>query len=631
MRRRALLAGISMTAASATYGFPRGHVSSGTTPPSNLIPATINGVPQTNTLANLVAATPSGGTLAISAGTYTGTSYVTLPMTITGAGKGLTIISGIGVSPSGSKACLVATVNGVTVSNMSFQDFAISNGLGGNACAVRGDSAGIGVTMTNLSITRCQDGILTTSGDWTITGTDFSNDGNGNPGSGSTHEQYFGSDPGAHVIETNVISSCGPLATHAFKSRSGHMTLLDSTYTGNSTDPTFGVNAGAVIDVPECGALLATTCTFNMPAGSSNPQWLNYGVDSAGNSASGMTASFQNCVFNSGVAGVGGVFQAFRGGCTLDVTGSVYTNAVAPTFTGWASVIGTMTRATLAITSSPGTASTNSQTAISAIFIGDSITLAAPSGGADPVPTFASHMLAEAGITITGSNQGIGGFTSGGWLPSNPPYLANAKTAGAALSPPATYAFYMIGTNDSSYGISSVDYVANIVATANDLVAAGYTVVLNQLLYSIRDPTQQAFIATYAADFVNAANGTTILVGDTKNYAWSLANNNPTYFFDGTHPNPTGDAVMAANWALGFPARGNGATINFSYNGAPPDSVVAVWNPGGIHRLTRNFSASGGTGSVVALTPAAPGSYTVTLTGTGPNIGSSTSSTIVVS
>lgn len=478
MHRRLLLAGISLLAVNTALAFPRGHVSNGVAPPpDDLIHALINGSPVTDTLQNLVNATPTSGTLTLPAGFFSQTAGVPRAMTITGAGKGLTTLSGLsGVEPTGDKACLDFQANGITVSNMTIRDWFIPAGFGGNGAAIRGDGAGIGGTLTNLEITGNQDGILTTSGSWTITNCDFHDNGASDIGGASTHEQYFGADPAAHIVETNVTSACGPLATHAFKCRAGFATLLNSTYTGNSTDPTFGGNAGAVLDVPHCGAFLATTCTFNMPAGSVNPQWLNYGVDSTANSASGMTASFQNCIFNSGLAGQGGIFQAFQAGCTIDVTGSTYTGTTAPTFVGWASVIGTITPATTRNVTwvvSPTGDITNlapSGALTSVVWSGGTVTATAPALHGVPV-----GFMFE--VNVQDLSYGGGGFSGRFDAISTG---ANTFTYAVAVNPAVTPPFprYSIMTVNSTLGCSSADLTYSNTSTCSGTAANNTHIVL---------------------------------------------------------------------------------------------------------------------------------------------------------
>ena len=175
-----------------------------------------------------------------------------------------------------------------------------------------------------------------------MTGCNIHGNGNGNNG-GATHEQYFNGDVNGVLTQTNCIAACGDLATHALKTRFGTNTLSGCGWTSNASPTGAAANAGAIVDVPNCGRFSASVCTFNLLAGSPNHDLLSYGSDGAQNATKGMQVSLRSCVVKDGT-GTGGVFRAIQPNSMIDVTGMTYTGTAAPQFIGWASVTGTPTK-----------------------------------------------------------------------------------------------------------------------------------------------------------------------------------------------------------------------------------------------------------------------------------------------
>ena len=150
--RRMLLFGLS------TLLFPRrGVEAQPTAGPATIAGASINGVPHApDTLANLIAATPSGGTLVLPAGTWSGTAPIGTACTIKGAGMGQTIIDATGVSLTRGKGIFVPMVAGVAFADMTLKGAAVSDL---NGAGIREDRPGLGWTATNVEFTGNQDGI----------------------------------------------------------------------------------------------------------------------------------------------------------------------------------------------------------------------------------------------------------------------------------------------------------------------------------------------------------------------------------------------------------------------------------------------------------------------------------------
>ncbi len=333
------------TGITTTWTLPVAVVTPPPTPvvtPSNVTGATINGVVQTAApLSTLIAATPTGGTLVLPAGTINGTSTIPNACTINGAGMGNTIIDCTGISPTYSKAVLVPLVPGVTISNVTIKGANISTALGNNAAGVRESGVGDPFTLTNVELTGNQDGILTFADNITLTGGSTHNNG---AGDGYTHEMYINGDTTNTATLTNWNSTCGLLSTHALKTRAGTTIVSGGTFTG-SPDTT-GAVGGSVIDVPDAGLFTATGTTFVIASGAANLLFLGYGMESTKNAAIGITVTFNNCVFTDNT-GKGGYIQngTYNPTATIVFNNCTYTGTVAPTVSGFGTVTGVIAKA----------------------------------------------------------------------------------------------------------------------------------------------------------------------------------------------------------------------------------------------------------------------------------------------
>lgn len=311
---------------------------------STITGATIGGTAQApGTLATLIAGTAAGATLTLPAGTFVGTSTVPNACTITGAGMGKTIIDCTGMTPTYSKAILVPLVAGSTISNLTLQNASIAASQGNNAAGVRDNGAGIGFTLDTVEVTGCQDGLLTFAS--TITLSNGHTHDNG-AGDGLTHEIYLGGDVPNTCSLINWTSTCGLKSTHALKTRAGTTNVSGGTFTG-SPDTTGNVG-GSVIDVPDGGNFTATGATIVLAAGAANHNFLTYGAESATNAGIGSTVTLTNVVFTDNT-GSGGIVSngTYIPAAKLVLNGCTYTGATPPSITGFASVTGTITKATV--------------------------------------------------------------------------------------------------------------------------------------------------------------------------------------------------------------------------------------------------------------------------------------------
>jgi len=307
-----------------------------TSPPA---PSTATGTLALTGIATMAA----GSTIELPAGTVTATATLPVAGTINGAGMGKTIIDGTGpLTLSYGKALLVPLVPGTVIANVTLQNAACSDN---NGAGVRDAGDGMGGALYQVEITGCQDGMLTFASDWNLV--NCSVHGNGF-GDGLSHELYFSR--GASTVQNNTVAltntnaTCGPKSTHALKSRAGTTIVTGGVLTG-SADPTGNIG-GSVIDIPDCGIAVFSGTTATLAAGTANTVFVSYGSETGLNLPIGKSLTLLNFVAND-LNGKGGSFEAGPQaiGATLTLAGCTYTGPVAPTFTGWASVIGAFTKA----------------------------------------------------------------------------------------------------------------------------------------------------------------------------------------------------------------------------------------------------------------------------------------------
>lgn len=300
-----------------------------------------NSVLSAGTLAVLIAETKAGETLTLPAGTIVGTSEISTACTVSGAGMGKTIIDCTDLTPYSNKGVLVPNAVGVVITNLTIEGAAIPTSMGNNAAGVREMNVGFPFTLKAVEITKCQDGILAFADNNTFVG-GYTHD-NG-AGDGFTHEIYLNGTPTSVETITDWNSKCGLLSTHALKSRSGKTVVTGGTFTGSAD--TTGKVGGSVIDVPDAGIFEVKGSTLVVSAGAANTLFFGYGMESNKNAATGISATFTDCVFTD-LSGSGGQINngTYNPNAVLTLVGCTYTGTKAPQINGWGQVIGTLTKA----------------------------------------------------------------------------------------------------------------------------------------------------------------------------------------------------------------------------------------------------------------------------------------------
>jgi len=301
--------------------------------------ATIDGAAAPlGTLAELEAKVAAGSMLRLPRGRIIGTTGIATASTLIGAGMGKTIIDATGLVPYENKGVLVPLVSGVTISDLSIMGATIPeatepNTLGGNAAGVRDYSRGVGFKLSNVEISRCQDGILAFGSDIEIVGGYIHDNGTG---TGQTHNVYVGFWSGRNSFRlTNLLTkSCN--GGHEIKSRAAHTISFGCHHTTGGD--------GAAYDVPDGGQLAISDGSMTLPKGSVDPKFISYAMEANRNASVGNIVTVTNEIFHD-LTGTGGNIITHDPNAVLTLSGCTYTGPKPPNITGWGTVNGAITKA----------------------------------------------------------------------------------------------------------------------------------------------------------------------------------------------------------------------------------------------------------------------------------------------
>ena len=195
-------------------------------------------------------------------------------------------------------------------------------------------------------------------------------------------------------------------------------------------------------------------------------------------------------------------------------------------------------------------------TTVNVGFIGDSITGTVPTGGSQSPAQATASDLSVGGLTVTSATQFADGSTTADWLPgAGTGYLTTAKAAFASVG--VRIIHIMLGTNDSepAHGpVSAATYFSNMQSICQNLVSAGYLVVVSYPPYVVPGSASGAYTSAsdtalqgYQQQINNLVNGRTILQGDTQAFNFFL--DNQSDLVDGIHPTPAGVTVFGTLWS----------------------------------------------------------------------------------
>ena len=218
------------------------------------------------TIAAAVAASASGDTINVNAGTYTNDFLnISHSLTIRGVGGAVNLVAT--VAPPNGKAIIdeggagvSVTLSGLTLSGAKVAD--------GNGAGVRYEGGTL--MMDNMTVTGNQEGILgaaDSAGSITITNSTFTGNGSGD---GYTHNIYVGA-IASFTLTNSTVSNA--VVGHDVKSRAANNVI-----TGNMITDTSG-SASYEIDLPNGGIAVISNNTIEKGANAQNPIAISYGEE----------------------------------------------------------------------------------------------------------------------------------------------------------------------------------------------------------------------------------------------------------------------------------------------------------------------------------------------------------------
>lgn len=268
------------------------------------------------TIAAAVAASASGDSVAVDAGTYAN-DFLTIGHDLALYAVGGPVIMVATVEPPNGKAIIAAGSAGTTVSITGF-DVSGSAVSDMNGAAVR--YQGGTLLLDGVNFHNNQNGILANAdpdGHITIQNSIFDSNG---AGDGYSHNIYIG-DVASLVVKNSVITS--PSIGHGIKSRAQSTTILDNVIADNATG-TGSYN----IDLPNGGAGEIRGNVIQKGAGADNPIGIAFGEEGGLHAGSSLNVA-GNTIFNQ----KGGGTIAIRNG--TGVTATVTDNSLF----GWATEV----------------------------------------------------------------------------------------------------------------------------------------------------------------------------------------------------------------------------------------------------------------------------------------------------
>lgn len=396
---------------------------------------------QYTTIAAAVAASSSGDTVAVQAGTYTN-DFVTISHNLTLDAAGGTVKMVATQQPPNGKAIIdeggsgvAVTINGFDISGATVPD--------GNGAAIRYEGGSL--TLNNDTIHGNQDGLLSAAdpnGTITINGSNFYGNGTG---TGGTHNIYVGA-VGSLTVQNSTIT--GANVGHDIKSRAANTTI-----TGNTITDANGGTASYEIDLPNGGNATITGNVIAKGANASNPIAIAFGEEGSVYAGSSLTVQGNTMVNDYTVHHAIAVWNATNASATF--TGnSLY---------GWSDV----SSGTVAVS---GNTVLASEPALGSLTAGSSTgtSVTAIASGTSPTGTAATD---NAGTTA--SADAVGSTASADSAPVTPATLGDTSPATFVSG---TSAVNQSGTEAPAAQASGSPNLASALADAGTRFGAGNVV-----------------------------------------------------------------------------------------------------------------------------------------------------------
>lgn len=226
-----------------------------------------------------VAASSSGDTIDVQAGTYTN-DFVTITHDLTLSAVGGTVTMVATEQPPDGKAMIDEGGSGVSVTITGF-DISGVTVPDGNGAAIRYEGGNL--TLNNDNFHDNQEGLLgadDANGTISIESSTFANNGTG---TGYTHNIYVGNIASLTVDDSTITNAIGG---HDIKSRAASTTITDNTITDGSSG-----TASYEIDLPNGGNATITGNVIEKGASASNPVAISFGEEGSVYASSSLTVS----------------------------------------------------------------------------------------------------------------------------------------------------------------------------------------------------------------------------------------------------------------------------------------------------------------------------------------------------
>lgn len=161
------------------------------------------------------------------------------------------------------------------------------------------------------------------------------------------------------------------------------------------------------------------------------------------------------------------------------------------------------------------------------------------------------------GVSVTQTNEGFGGTTTGAWQPGSSLF---DDALAAILLANCTIVQLDLGTNDAAATVLLATFVSNMQAIITALVNAGLKVMINGLIPCVApaDTSANPLRVSYNGAIPALCDGVNVFLGDMNAYAYFLANPGELTP-DGVHPTlGTGTVSLGGYWRVAllnaFPA-----------------------------------------------------------------------------
>ena len=229
------------------------------------------------TIAAAVAASSSGDTINVDAGTYTN-DFVSISHDLTLNAVGGTVTMVATEQPPNGKAIIDEGGSGVSVTINGF-DMSGATVADGNGAAIRYEGGNL--TLNGDTIHDNQEGLLAAddpNGTITIDNSTFADNGSG---TGYTHNIYVG-DIASLTVENSTIT--GAVGGHDIKSRAENTTIVGNTITDGASG-----TGSYEIDLPNGGNATISGNVIEKGADATNPNAISFGEEGGVYASSSLT------------------------------------------------------------------------------------------------------------------------------------------------------------------------------------------------------------------------------------------------------------------------------------------------------------------------------------------------------